>query len=996
MPNLKELLERENQAGNQEDGQFNGAPGRQKNQAFDDIARNTEQEDFNDIMDRNLDHDSPLRTDSHGDTVQRNYNADDSSENIDDVKSQEESSLFKGNGQDTSNSSGGFGGKLKGFVKKKGPTAGIVGLLLGGMAGFTLLLSPAALLVAIEKAVTNDGSDSSRTNGVMRRAYIGNVLSSTKDDKPCEGSKVKCKFKSIGDKQLDNWKKLGFNIESTKDTKNGRNKVTKITFPDGKEVNNGKEYHGHIDKNVNANRSSNRVLNLRSFAFMDAKFNSVLKKFNISKGNILKSSNSRDKAERKAAIDKSFNENVGAGEDKQGGITKVRAALDKAKKTPGLQRGVKSIGPTSSAIAIACTAYNTVRVTNALVKAELIYQLIAFAYPFVQAASQIQDQGNIEPEVTENIGDRLTWYDKKRTNDDGTPNEKFGLTATDSQGLQTALSGDYSALTDFAKTYTTGSSLYAIAGSQVIRNIQDTLGKDNIRSVCIGNSYVGLASSATCLAGPWAAALCVGLLALVWTAGPYVIDAIIDKLSDPAMKAIANANLTSDLKGVDAGNALAAGIGLMLSYNSLGSGNRPVKDKDNGGVNQVKQFITATDPEYNRQVELAKYEAKDTPFDMYNQYSFAGRLAVAMNPYNSGARAGFDKAANMLAVLTTPLSMLSTTASALHSQPSMMTANDKTLEGRMNNCGDVDMADTGLGCDWSGRLIGFSSPNFLTMASNQATEDVAEIDSVTDRLIAAKDIDDDGKPVKMDEDIDDMSEYAKYRKFCTEQRTDYVGTSSIPIEEGSEADQDWYDGKACAYGNAEVSESRLDDFAFYFNWCERQFPAAEGLSTTDCWSDSATPSAPTGNAGGSIPANGPWGCPVNINAGGVMTQAQHDIGNGTASGVDYGYGGNPIGPPAGIYAVRDGTVVEAGPASGYGNWVMIQHEENGQPIYSYYGHMQSQHIYVKVGDSVKIGQHIADQGSEGYSSGPHVHVGLKMSSGPTAQDYETRFMAACQ
>ncbi|RYF47009.1 MAG: hypothetical protein EOO27_38285, partial [Comamonadaceae bacterium] len=463
---------------------------------------------------------------------------------------------------------------------------------------------------------------------------------------------------------------------------------------------------------------------------MDAKFNSVLKKFNISKGNILKSSNSRDKAERKAAIDKSFNENVGAGEDKQGGMTRVRAALDKAKKTPGMKASLKGVGVTSSALAAACTAYNTVRVANALVKAELIYQLIAFAYPFVQAASQIQDQGNIEPEVTENIGDRLTWYDKNRTNEDGTENKKFGLTATDSQGLQAALSGDYSKLTEFAETYTTGSSLYAVAGTKAIRAIQNTLGKENIRAVCVTNNVVGLLSSISCTLGFIAAGICGLAIAAFLLFADDIIAKVIDELSDGAMKAVANANLTSDLKGVDAGNALAAGIGLMLSYNSLGSGNRPVKDKDNGGVNQVKQFITATDPEYNRQVELAKYEAKDTPFDMYNQYSFAGRLAVAMNPYNSGAKAGFDKAANMFAILTTPLSMLSSTASALHSQPSMMTVNDKTINGRMENCADEDMKQTGLGCDWSGRLIGFSSPNFLTMASNQATEDVAEIDSV--------------------------------------------------------------------------------------------------------------------------------------------------------------------------------------------------------------------------------------------------------------------------
>lgn len=84
----------------------------------------------------------------------------------------------------------------------------------------------------------------------------------------------------------------------------------------------------------------------------------------------------------------------------------------------------------------------------------------------------------------------------------------------------------------------------------------------------------------------------------------------------------------------------------------------------------------------------------------------------------------------------------------------------------------------------------------------------------------------------------------------------------------------------------------------------------------------------------------------------------------------------PIGTP--IYAVMDGTVINSGPASGFGNWVRIQHA--GGTI-SVYGHMQANMIFVRVGDQVTAGQHIAGIGNEGQSTGPHLHFEIYPNGG---------------
>ncbi|MFG1768497.1 M23 family metallopeptidase [Nocardia salmonicida] len=74
----------------------------------------------------------------------------------------------------------------------------------------------------------------------------------------------------------------------------------------------------------------------------------------------------------------------------------------------------------------------------------------------------------------------------------------------------------------------------------------------------------------------------------------------------------------------------------------------------------------------------------------------------------------------------------------------------------------------------------------------------------------------------------------------------------------------------------------------------------------------------------------------------------------------------PIGSP--IYAVADGTVVEAGPAQGFGLWVRIRHDDG---TISIYGHMYD--FFVSQGERVPAGMQIARIGNRGDSTGPHLH-----------------------
>lgn len=75
-----------------------------------------------------------------------------------------------------------------------------------------------------------------------------------------------------------------------------------------------------------------------------------------------------------------------------------------------------------------------------------------------------------------------------------------------------------------------------------------------------------------------------------------------------------------------------------------------------------------------------------------------------------------------------------------------------------------------------------------------------------------------------------------------------------------------------------------------------------------------------------------------------------------------------------VVAPADGIVSMAGKTKGYGNFVVINHQNN---IETRYGHLRD--IFVKKGQIVKRGDVIGTVGNTGRSTGPHLHFEVRVN-----------------
>ena len=145
--------------------------------------------------------------------------------------------------------------------------------------------------------------------------------------------------------------------------------------------------------------------------------------------------------------------------------------------------------------------------------------------------------------------------------------------------------------------------------------------------------------------------------------------------------------------------------------------------------------------------------------------------------------------------------------------------------------------------------------------------------------------------------------------------------------------------------------------------------ALAGVAVTGV-SEGTSDLACTGTTPGEVTAGG-WTQPTT----GPVTSSYGPRGGRMHNGTD-------IAPPCDtpIYAASGGTVVRAGPSSGYGNLIAIDH---GAGVVTRYAHMFPDGVLARVGEKVEAGRQIGLVGTYGDSTGCHLHFEVMIGGGFT-------------
>ncbi|WP_344127240.1 M23 family metallopeptidase [Saccharopolyspora halophila] len=125
---------------------------------------------------------------------------------------------------------------------------------------------------------------------------------------------------------------------------------------------------------------------------------------------------------------------------------------------------------------------------------------------------------------------------------------------------------------------------------------------------------------------------------------------------------------------------------------------------------------------------------------------------------------------------------------------------------------------------------------------------------------------------------------------------------------------------------------------------------------------------PAAESGEPAKSSNPWVAPTRGEISSVFGMRWGAMHNG----VDIA---NEVGTP--IRAASGGTVVDSGPASGYGLWVRIDH---GHGTVTTYGHVHE--TLVAKGQEIESGQLVATLGNRGNSTGPHLHFQVDIEGEP--------------
>lgn len=857
---------------------------------------------------------------------------------------------------------------------KKGPLiAGIITLIGGGSLLYTIL-APGFALSQLVETFTKDLNSSlagmDRTHMQLMRTKLKQTTAGS-----CGKVKIACRFKTVNiEKTRSAYKTMGIEVEfdANEGFGKGRGRITKMTYKnplkpgDVVTINSAEEFTDRMREHPHFRTA---VINARSPKFLTLKNGPTMKFLAKIKTNYAKKLTGKTPKELDGELEKATSSKLQLGsknltphKDENGNETGKMVDEDGKLYTPEEAAAIKdtkakiTAAPTSSSVVkniskgvlitgaadTACSVYNASRAVSFAAKVARKAETIRYFMIFANTYSAMK-KDDATPEQVEYLSKKITEVDLREkvaderklsvlSSSDTLPmitNPNYRKSGLDAAFYKQSAYQDVPRLDISSQRFMAGGGLTGTLDS-VNQTIASLLGTNSPKEL---TERCGIIQNPVVRGGSLVVGILVGLgsfgtstaISIAGSAAlAFAMPYLISQLGD----IVAGRVTGPELAGVDAVNAIGVGASGMFNGVARQQGMIPLSPE------KMVEYQNA-----NRQVEVA-YEADERrlashePFNVHNRFSFIGSLGRQLLPVHHTLQ--HTDGVRIIAAL--PTLFAQTGQAILPSAHALQSA--KIKPERYQQCNDETYKEMNVAAD--------SSCNLLFGLPKEAMD--ADPVEVAEWMAANGEIDpesDTGEP----KDNEQEWNYKKFLEDCVNQEP---GAHENPEESPD-------NGYACAAPENFEKNWRYAKYTVSKTWNDTLDGDTPGLDGTDSEGFGS-------GQQGEVSADG-WAYPTTKD--GIVTSPFGMRGGQPHNGLDIAQPGSALNKP--IFAARDGKVIASGPASGFGNWIVIQHEVDGKRYDSVYGHMFDDGVFVKLGDSVKAGQEIGKIGNNGQSTGPHLH-----------------------
>lgn len=521
----------------------------------------------------------------------------------------------------------------KAFLRKAGPMGLIGGTLAGGGLMAAVFLTPAAVIVNLkEKAVNTYDQQATtyepRANRLMVKKIMGSTTTSS-----CTVTTILCKFtrpsnnllKSLSDAQIEVFNSKGESISKRSLLPNERPATLKL--PDGRTIN-ASQLQAELRSNASLRSAFDRGTGWRRMSWNDSVATKVLKKFNITRDSPAKDATTSDEAKTKIT-EASKGVTSSTEEIKTMMKDRVTVMLEKAGR-----KVAKNADPVLLIGVVGCLMSDVPGFVTKVSRDYQLLQLARYGFIFLTIADKIK-AGDATPEEVGAAGAILTtaFVAKGSSNRASSAMDSFGIhnmlfKDTGTKGFNSDYRkmipgvGDGSAIGQLAAATSNPELKKACS---LITSPQAMVAASSFEAAAgVATGGVAAIGTAVLKAGLKVAAA-IGAIEVIINLLTPLITTLIDLIPFDKILGLFMGDLTSNIQGEDAGNAIASGVSNQMAEVANVGGNAPLTK---GQIVAYSQFT--------KQIQLARQEQDrqtHSPFDASNPNTFLGSIASTIGPH---------------------------------------------------------------------------------------------------------------------------------------------------------------------------------------------------------------------------------------------------------------------------------------------------------------------------------------------------------------------------